>query len=350
MMATSEHSIPSGTKVLVTGATGFTGSVLVRKLVAAGARVRAIARPSSRTDHLNDLAIEWHRGNVFDPAIAEPAGRDAEYIFHVAAAYREARHGDDFYHDVHVASTRLLAQAAARNPAFKRFVHVSTVGVHGHIDHPPADENYRFAPGDIYQKTKAEAELWVREFAARNSLPLTVIRPTGIYGPGDRRLCKIFKMAAGPVFPILGRGKCLYHLIHVEDLANAMLLAAAHPAALGEVFIVGNPDPIPLVEWARIVAECYRRRLRVIRLPVWPFFVAGAVCEAFCKPLGIEPPIYRRRVAFFTKDRAFDARKFREKLGYRYVYSQEEGIRQTALWYRDRGWIRVRTIPDREGP
>ncbi len=338
-MTSPPTAIAPGTSVLVTGATGFTGSVLVRKLVNAGLSVRAIARPSSHTDHLGDLAIQWFRGDVFDEKTVNEAASGVEYVFHVAAAYREAKYGDEWYRLVHVESTRRLAEAALRQAHFQRFVHVSTVGVHGHIENPPADENAPFHPGDVYQRTKAEAEEWIREFAADHRLPLTVIRPAGIYGPGDRRLAKFFKMAGRGWFVQLGGGKCLYHLIHVDDLTNAMILAATHPAALGEVFIVGNPEPIPMQEWAAIVADVCGRRLRTVRFPVQPFFWLGALCEAVCRPLGLEPPIHRRRVAFFTKDRAFDTRKLRERLGYRYVHTNEEGIRQTAAWYRDHGWI-----------
>lgn len=339
-MTNSPCQIPSGANVLVTGATGFTGSVLVRKLCAAGLSVRAIARPSSRIAHLEDLKIAWYRGDVFDEKTVTEAMEGVEYVFHVAAAFREAKHGDAFYHNVHVVSTQMLAREALRNPQFKRFIHTSTMGVHGHIENPPANENSPFSPGDVYQRTKLEGELWIREFAAANRLPLAVIRPTGIYGPGDKRLFKVFKMASRPVFPILGHGRCLYHLIHVEDLTDIMILAATHPVALGEVFLAGNPEPIALERMARIIAECFGRTLHVVRLPVWPFFLLGAACEAICKPFGIEPPIYRRRVAFYTKDRAFDTRKLREKLGYACRYSNEEGLRQTARWYLEHGWIK----------
>ena len=331
-----------GAAVLVTGATGFTGTALARKLCERGARVRAIARASSATDALSGLPIDWVRGDVFDPAVVARAMPGIEYVFHLAAAYREVGLSDDVYRRVHVESTKQLAGAALGVAGFKRFVHVSTVGVHSHIEHPPADETYPFNPGDIYQQTKAEAELWLREFAAAHKLPFTVIRPAAIYGPGDRRLLKVFKMAAKPVFPVIGRSKGLYHLIHVDDLTEIILMAAVHPAADGEVFIAGDPAALPLAEIVRIIAAEYGKQARLIRLPAWPFFLAADLCEAVCKPFGLAPPLYRRRVAFFTKDRAFNTAKLRDRLGYRYRHTTEAGLRETARWYRDCGWLSAR--------
>lgn len=330
-----------GARVLVTGATGFTGSVLTRKLVAAGADVTAITRSPPRGT-LKELPVRWLQGQVFDSEVVTKAMQDVAYVFHVAAAYREAGMDDQVYRHVHVTSTQLIAEAAVRQPGFKRLVHVSTVGVHGHIEHPPADETAPFAPGDIYQKTKAEAELWLREYAERTPLPYTIIRPAAIMGPDDTRLLKIFKLATQPVFPLLGYGKCLYHLIHVEDLTDAMLLAATHPAALGEAFIAGNQDPVRLEDLGRLVADTLGYRFRPVRIPVTPFFWAAAVCEAVCKPFGLAPPLHRRRVAFFTKDRAFNTAKIRERLGFVPRYTNEQGIVDTALGYVAKGWLKSR--------
>lgn len=333
-------TIPAGASVLVTGATGFTGAVLTRKLVNAGLAVRAIARASSNLEQFRDLPITWFRGDVYDPAVVEAAARGVTYIFHVAAAFREARYQDEMYTKVHVTSTHLLARAALRNPGFQRFIHVSTVGVLGHIEHPPADETTPMHPGDIYQRTKAEAETWLIDYARANHLPFTVIRPAAIYGPGDTRLLKFFRMAARPWMIMLGHSPGLYHLIHVDDLTNVIVLSATHPAALGEVFICGNPECITLERMARIVARALGRNLRVIRLPAAPFFWAADLCEAVCRRLGVEPPIHRRRLAFFTKDRSFNTAKLRERLGYQPRHPDADGLVETARWYCGRGWLK----------
>jgi nucleoside-diphosphate-sugar epimerase len=339
MNTSTEMKMPAGAQVLVTGATGFTGTVLARRLVEQGCAVRAIARHTADVGALKDLGIEWFRGNVYDAEVVKAAASGVNYIFHAAAAYRVSGLPDEEYQRVHETSTQLLAEAALNQPDFKRFVHVSTVGVHGHVDNPPANEETPFHPGDIYQKTKAEAELWLHAFAREKNLPYAVNRPAAIHGPGDRRLLKIFKLAIKPVFILLGYSKGLYHLIHVEDLVSGMLLAAVHPAAQGEAFICGNPEAVTQEHMGHVVAAALGKKCRVLRLPAWPVFLAADLCELICKPLKIAPPLYRRRVAFFTKDRSFDTRKIRERLGFQPRYTDEEGLAMTARWYREHGWL-----------
>jgi len=224
-------------------------------------------------------------------------------------------------------------------PNFKRYIHVSTIGVHGHIDNPPASEKYRFAPGDGYQRTKLQAEEWLIKYAEKNTLPYTIIRPAAIYGPGDKRLLKLFKMALKPFFILLGKGKCMYHLVHVDDLTNAIIIAATHSDALSEVFIIGANEPIAVADIAHIVAEHLNKTFRVIRLPIGPFFLAAEICEAICKPFNIEPPIYRRRVAFYSNDRHFDTSKMRNVLGFISQHNNREGIIETVNWYVQKGWM-----------
>ena len=337
MTETSFCKIPAGTPVLVTGATGFTGINLTRKLVEAGVKVTAVARRSSDLSPLEGLEITWIRGDVFDEEVIAKAVAGQEYVFHVAAAFRDAKSLEKDYWNVHVKSTQLIVQEALKNPNFKRYIHVSTIGVHGHIEDPPATEETRFAPGDGYQRTKLQAEEWLNAFAAEHPLPYVIIRPAAIYGPGDKRLLKLFKMARKKFFLLLGKGKCMYHLVHVDDLTNTFLIAATHADAPGETIISGANEPIATEELARTVANYFGSSFKVIRLPITPFFILGDVCEAICKPLGIEPPIYRRRVAFYSKDRHFDVSKMKRVLGYEPLHSNQDGIEETAQWYVDQG-------------
>jgi len=120
---------------------------------------------------------------------------------------------------------------------------------------------------------------------------------------------------------------------------RGLLLAATHPAALGEAFICGNPAAVTQERMGRIIAAALGRKCRVVRIPAGPVFLAADLCEAICKPLKLAPPLYRRRVAFFTKDRSFDTRKIRERLGFQPRYTDEEGLTLTARWYRAQGWL-----------
>ncbi len=330
---------PPGSSVLVTGATGFTGSLLTRRLVARGAHVTALVRPGSSVAHLSDAGVTWVRGEISDGDLIAEAMRGKQYVFHVAAAYRRVGLSEDEYRRVHVTSTMRLAERAARVAGFKRFVHVSTIGVHGSISDPPANELSPLRPGDAYQRTKAAAESWIRDFAAAEGLPCTIMRPCGIYGPGDRRLWKLFRIVQLGVFPIVGRGRHLYHLIHVEDLVTALMLAAVHPNAIGESFIVGNREWTSLDHMASVIAGSLGRRVRLVYLPVAPFVVCAAACEVICRPLGLAPPLHLRRVGFFTKDRAFDTSKLRRVLGFAPLRGNDEGLADTTRWYVDHGWL-----------
>ncbi len=325
--------------VLVTGATGFTGSHLIRRLVEAGVPVRAIARASSDRSAFADLNIAWYIGDVFDPGLINQAVDGVSYIFNIATLYRSPSATEEDHRKVHVEGTRLLAETAALQPGFQRFIQVSTVGVHGHIEHPPADETALFAPGDEYQRTKAEAERWLVDFASGHDLDYTIIRPCAIYGPGDRRLLKLFRMARRRWCPVIGNKPCLYHLIHVEDLVAIMIRAATHPAAGGEAFIAGDPAPVPLDELLRMMARAQGRQTRIIHLPFAPFWYAAIACETICKPLRINPPLYRRRVKFFVNDRSFDTRKLSHVLGFSSSASVSKRIEETALWYLEQGWL-----------
>ena len=104
-------------------------------------------------------------------------------------------------------------------------------------------------------------------------------------------------------------------------------------------FILAGPEVTTLNELVSIVADEAHVPAPRLHMPVWPFWTAGALCEAICTPLGIEPPLYRRRVDFFTKSRAFDISRARAELGYNPTVGLRDRIARTLAWYRTSGWL-----------
>jgi dihydroflavonol-4-reductase len=326
--------------VLVTGATGFTGGHLARALARRGHRVRGLVRPASRTraGALETEGVELALGDLGDPASLRAATRGVEVVYHVAATYREAGQPASAYAAVNVEGTRHVLDAAAAE-GVRRVVHCSTAGVHGHVERPPADENAPLAPGDEYQRTKLLGEEEARRTGQQGRVEVVIARPVGIYGPGDTRFLKMFRGIARRRFPMLGRGDVLYHLTYVDDTVEGLRLCGETAAADGRTYLLAGPTYTTLGELvARVARELGVGEPR-LRLPVWPVWLAGALCEAVCVPLRIEPPLYRRRVDFYRKSRAFDISRARTELGYDPVVDLDTGIRRTAAWYREQGWL-----------
>jgi len=322
----------------LTGATGYTGGRLLRLLRERGHEVAALVRPASVTPQVRASGARLVEGGLGDRAAARDLVEGAEALIHVAAVYRTAGHPDAYYREVNVGGTEALLDAAAA-AGLRRFVHTSTVGVHGHIEHPPADESASFAPGDIYQETKAEAETLAFEYHRNRGLPVAVVRPGAIYGPGEARLLKLFRAIARRRYAIVGSGRSFYHPVYIDDLLEGFLLALERPEAVGEAFLIAGPRYVSQLELADLIARHTGGSVLPFRIPAKPIQWAGDLCEAICVPLGVEPPLHRRRVDFWTKSRAFSIEKARRLLGYAPKVDLDEGIARTAAAYREAGWL-----------
>ncbi len=261
-----------------------------------------------------------------------------EVVYHIAATYREAGQGDAAYTRVNVDGTRHVLEGALA-ARVTRVVHCSTGGVHGHIENPPATETAPLSPGDVYQRTKLEGERVAAEFGRRTALEVVIVRPIGIYGPGDLRFLKMFRGIARGRFPMLGRGEVFYHLTFIDDLVRGFELAGTSNRAAGREYLLAGPEYVTLKELTRLIADELGVSPPRLRLPIWPVWLAGALCEAVCIPLGVEPPLFRRRVDFYRKSRAFDTTRARQELGYNPTIDLRTGIRRTAAWYREQGLL-----------
>ena len=325
--------------VLVTGATGFLGGHLAGRLVENGeCTVRALVRESSDSALLEELGVDLAVGDLKDRTSLQSAVSGASIVYHIAASFRTEHMTYDDMRRTNVHGTRDLLEVS-REAGVERFVHCSSVGVHGAIDNPPGNEESAFEPGDRYQQTKAEAETLARDFGNEHGLPVVVFRPAGIYGPGDLRFLKLFKSIKSGVFRMIGSGEVLYQMVHVEDLVDGILLCGASEEAAGEAFILTGDRPYTLNKITQAIAQTLGVELSSFRIPAAPVYAAGALCELACRPFGINPPLYRRRVDFFRKTRAFSIEKARTALGFNPKIELDEGLRKTATWYKEQGLL-----------
>ncbi len=300
--------------------------------------MRALVRGPDQASGLREAGVEVVRGDLTEVESLRRACDGVEVVYNIGALYRTAGLPASAYFAVNAKGVESVVRAAAHAGA-RRVVHCSTVGVHGDVEHPPASEDAPLRPGDVYQETKVEGERLAVAAAGESGIELVVARPTGIYGPGDRRLLKLFGGVARRRFVLLGDGAVFYHLTYVDDLCDGFRLCATVPAAAGRTYILAGGEVTTLKALVEITAEVAGVAPPRVRLPVWPVWLAGAICEAACAPFGIAPPLYRRRVDFFTKSRAFDISRARAELGFAPAVGLREGIGRTLEWYRDQHWI-----------
>ncbi len=325
-------------EVAVTGGTGFVGRHVVRALVDAGCSVRMLVRDPARVPAELENRCRLVVGDLLRLADIRALVEGASHVVHMAAVVGSGGMDLEGYRSVHVSGTRMLAEAAADAGA-RRLVHVSSVGIYGDTRGSVATEGMDARPEDPYELSKWEGEEVAREIAARTGLPLVVLRPAGVYGRWDRRLLKLFRGIARGRFVMIGPGTCRYHLVHVDDVAAAVLLALNHPAAVGEDFIVAGPEAVTLSDLVARIARLAGRPVPPLRLPLPLVMLAARVVAAVCRPLGVEPPLYPERVAFFTKDRAYSIEKARRTIGFEPAIGLDEGLARTMRDYREDGWL-----------
>jgi len=326
-------------KVLVTGGTGFTGSHLVRRLLAKGSEVVVLDNQKGLFwEELERAGGRMILGSVTDRALLEEAARGCGVVYHLAAAFRKINLPKSVYREINAEGTRHAIEAGIRG-GMEKFVYCSTQGVHGHVDNPPGNEGTPVRPEDYYQETKHMGELITMEYVERG-LNATVLRPMAIYGPGDpARFLMLYRQAKKGWFPMFGDGSAFYHPLYIDNFIDAFELAAEKPEARGQTYLIGDEEYFPIKELVRKVGTAMGIDVKIVHLPFRPVWVAALLCEALCMPLRISPPLFRRRVDWYRQVRAFSIDKAKRELGYRPAVGIEEGLARTFRWYRDNGYL-----------
>ena len=332
-----------GKRILVTGAGGFIGGHLFHRLAEYGLDVIGTVLFPQEAATLREKGL---KAEVLD--LASEQNWDAlltgiDIVFNIAALFQEAEHGEAAYMKVNKVGALKLAETAAR-VGVSRFVHCSTVGVHGDVKEIPATETTPFNPMDLYHRTKLAGELAILEFSKQlpcDGMVVTVNRPAMVYGPGDLRMLKLFTAIASGKFKMIGSGKPLAHLGYIEDQTESFLLCALAPREKvhGETFNIASDKPCTLNELAALIAECAEVKLSKVHIPLEPVWFVAFMCEIIWKPFKIKPPLFRRRIGFFTHNRAFDLTKSKTHLEYVSQWDNRTGIIETIRWYKDNSFL-----------
>ncbi|MCA9883918.1 MAG: NAD-dependent epimerase/dehydratase family protein [Anaerolineae bacterium] len=327
-----------GHKVVVTGGTGYTGNALVRKLLDQGHEVRTSVRDKSRAQDLADAGAELYEADLRDEKAMAELCQGAHTVYHIAANYRKENVSRQEMFDInHTGTINVLT--GAEKAGVERFVHCSTVGVHGDIKEIPAKETTPFNPGDHYQESKLAGEEEVWKFIKEGRLQASIYRPAGILGPGERRFLKMPKAIKNGTFFMIGDGKTLFHIVDIDDLTDGIILCATQEEAIGNVYILAGPDDATLNEMSKTIADILGKTVPSLHVPYLPVYYAGWASELIFKPLGIDPPLHRRRVDFFHKNRSFDISKARNELGYAPKYNMKQSWARTIESYEQLGWL-----------
>jgi nucleoside-diphosphate-sugar epimerase len=325
-------------RVLITGGAGFIGRHLARRLVIEGFEVRILVRPTSNIESLNGYPVELAFGDLRDQISLVNATEGVDLVYHLGAVIYPVSVSNQLYWDVNVKGTENLIKACLATNV-NRIIHCSTVGVLGSIKNPPADESYPYDPLDIYEKTKTEGEKIALRFARDVELPLVIVRPTSVYGPGNTRLLPLFKLIAKQNFIMLGKGETLIHPVYIDDLIEGLYLCAEKQEIVGQIYIIGGAEYTSLNRFVTAIARVLEVENPRNHIPILPVKMIGSLCEAIFKPLRIEPPIHRRMINIFTKNRAYDISKAKNDLGYSPTVDLDTGILRTIEWYRIEGYI-----------
>jgi nucleoside-diphosphate-sugar epimerase len=321
--------------ILITGGTGFIGSRLALRAGAAGHAVAVFAQTNTDAERaaraeLEKAGVTVIPGSVTEREAVGDAIRGHDLVFHLAAAQHEMNISEQRYQDVNVGGTQNVIDACIEG-GVRRLVYGSTIGVYG-VPAGSLDERSPVDPDNLYGRTKLAAERLV--VAHQDRLSVVAVRISETYGPGDQRLVKLFQAVQRGAFFMIGDGRNLHHPIFIADLIDGLLRAGEADLPSGEVFVLAGKEVVSSSQMVATIAEELGRPTPRRRAPMWPFTMAAVVLETALRPLGIQPPLHRRRLDFFRKSFSFSGRKAADMLGFQPAVGFREGIREAAAWYR----------------
>lgn len=322
-------------RAFVTGASGFIGRHLVEKLLRAGATVRALIH--NRSLPFEAQGLENVKGSIESVEEWQHALDGQDALFHLAAALGGSLLSEEEFRLTNTEGTRNVLRAAQK-AGVKKTVHFSSAGVLGTVrPGHAADETTPVCPQSIYDRTKLEAEK-IALSAAGGGLPLVVVRPGWVYGPGDTRTFKLIKAIARKRFILVSGGRTRQTPVHIDDLLEGVILSLDKGKS-GEVYHLAGGEILSVRDIAENIAEAAGSSIPGVSLPLLPAKLAAWKLETAFKLIGKEAPLTRGKLAFFIHPKPLAIDKAVQELGYAPQIGFKTGIAKTVLWYREHGWL-----------
>ncbi|MGO8992822.1 MAG: NAD-dependent epimerase/dehydratase family protein [Polyangiaceae bacterium] len=326
-------------KVLVTGASGFLGSHVAEQLTRGGHDVRALVRKSSNRDFLERLdRIEFAYGGVEDAEKVAEAVKGVDAIIHSAGLVK-ARSADEF-RKTNVEGTRNLIEAAKTHaPKLRRFVFVSSLTAAGpSLDGIPLEKDGA-GPVTHYGRSKLDAERVV--LAAKDSIPVTVLRPAIIYGPRDHEILVFFKSVKKGVLPTVGKGDSTMSMVFGSDCAEACVKAITADVPSGSVYFVDDGEPYPFQTMVEGIEEALGKKAFLrFPLPMPVIWLAAVSSELYGKLSNKAVMLNRDKINEIRQPHwVCSSARTRKDLDWEPRVSLREGTAITARWYEDNGWL-----------
>jgi nucleoside-diphosphate-sugar epimerase len=285
------------------------------------------------------VGLEYERveGDVTDASSLARAVEGRDVVFHLAGLRRAATR-EDFLR-VNAEGTRRVCEALVATGARPRLVLAGSLGASGpSTPERPREEEDPLQPAEWYGESKAEAERLAFSYADR--LPVTVVRPPRIVGPGDRENLLLFKLVARGLRLELGGGPRPLTLVDVEDVVDLLLLLAERDEALGQAFFVGYPRPFTLEELQALVAEALGVKPRTVRLPPAVLTALATVADGVTRVTGRRLPLNRKFARqLLAPAWTCSSVKAERLLGFRATRDPADSIRRSARWYKEHGWL-----------
>jgi len=325
--------------ILVTGATGFLGSALVTELLRQKQPVHILARDVKKAREQFGEAVTIIPGEITEAKHVQQAVDGATVIYHLVGRLYHPSVPTELYRRTHVEGTRILLDACKGQNQLQRIVHCSTTGVFGVTGKTPASEDALYAPTNPYEATKLEGEQLALKAYQEDGLPISVIRPGLVYGPGDIHLLGFFVSIKKGLFRVINGGKAELHPVYIDDMTAAFLLCAERPEALGRSYNIAGERAVTIQELGTAIAHSLGRELPKGSIPLWLANLASDIFTMVPGMQGEKAPLTRSRVKFLTNSRVYDIRRAKAELGYAPRVDLEQGMKLTAAWYQKHGYL-----------